>query len=85
MRIRHRITPDSGRRDLPVRGWIREAFDGPVLAATLDLYLNAPELHAEALGITLGHNQLGLPPGGATRRRPTVNGCHRHDRSRHSM
>ena len=35
--------------------------EGPVLEATLDLYLDAPELHAEALGITLGHNQLSLP------------------------
>lgn len=61
MRIRHRFNPDSGRRDLPVEGWIRETVDGPVLEATLDLYLDAPELHAEALGITLGHNQLSLP------------------------
>jgi hypothetical protein len=61
MRIRHRFNPATGRRDLPVAGWIRETVDGPVLEATLDLYLDAPELHAEALGITLGHNQLSLP------------------------
>ena len=61
MRIRHRYNPETGRRDLPVEGWIRETVDGPVLEATLDLYLDAPELHAEALGITLGHNQLSLP------------------------
>lgn len=61
MRIRHRFNPATGRRDLPVEGWIRETVDGPVLEATLDLYLDAPELHAEALGITLGHNQLSLP------------------------
>ncbi len=61
MRIRHRFNPVTGRRDLPVEGWIRETVDGPVLEATLDLYLDAPELHAEALGITLGHNQLSLP------------------------
>lgn len=61
MRIRHRFNPASGRRDLPAEGWIRETVEGPVLEATLDLYLDAPELHAEALGITLGHNQLSLP------------------------
>ena len=61
MRIRHRLNPATGRRDLPVEGWIRETVDGPALEATLDLYLDAPELHAEALGITLGHNQLSLP------------------------
>src|SRR5690554_4119324 len=61
MRIRHRFNPASGRRDLPVEAWIRETAEGPVLETTLDLYLDAPELHADALGITLNHNQLSLP------------------------
>lgn len=61
MRMRYRFNPDSGRRDLPVTGWIRETENGPELEATLDLYLDAPELHADALGITLSHNQLSLP------------------------
>jgi hypothetical protein len=61
MRLRHAFNPATNRRDLPVTGWIRATPDGPVLEATLDVYLDAPELHAEALGITLGHNQLSLP------------------------
>jgi len=61
MRLRHRFNPLTGLRDLPGEGWIRETPDGPVLEATLDLYLDAPELHAEALGMDLVHNQLSLP------------------------
>ncbi|MFN3713747.1 MAG: Ig-like domain-containing protein [Alcanivoracaceae bacterium] len=61
MRLRYRHNPASGRRDLPIAGWIRETPGGPVLEATLNVYLDAPELHAEALGMDLGHNLFSLP------------------------
>ena len=61
MRFRYRDNTQTGRRDLPARGWIRETEGGPVLEAELDLYLDAPALDPEVLGAGLNHNQRSFP------------------------
>lgn len=60
MRIRYRDN-GSGVRNQPAQGFIRETPDGPVLEITLDVYLDAPELEPEALGLTLTHSLHSYP------------------------
>ena len=55
MRIRY-ADNGSGVRNQPVTGYIRETVDGPVLTIDLEMYLDAPELEPEALGLTLTHS-----------------------------
>ncbi len=59
MRIRYE---DRGNgRTEPVTGWIRETPDGPVFETNLDIYLSAPYLAPEALGIPLSHDLYSYP------------------------
>lgn len=60
MRIRYRDN-GSGVRNQPAIGYIRETVDGPVLEITLDVYLDAPQLEPEALGLTLTHSLHSYP------------------------
>jgi hypothetical protein len=60
MRIRYQ-DDGSGNRTEPVTGWIRETPDGPVLDIELDVYLSAPDLEPEALGLTLTHDLYSYP------------------------
>lgn len=56
MRIRY-ADNGSGQRTEPVTGWIEQTAQGPVFTTELDMYLDAPYLRPDALGIELPHNQ----------------------------
>lgn len=60
MRIRYQ-DDGFGNRTEPVTGWIRNTVDGPVLDIELDVYLSAPDLEPEALGLTLEHDLYSYP------------------------
>ncbi|MGB1220379.1 MAG: Ig-like domain-containing protein [Alcanivoracaceae bacterium] len=60
MRIRYQ-DDGLGNRTEPVTGWIRNTVDGPVLEIDLDVYLDAPDLEPEALGLTLTHDLYSYP------------------------
>lgn len=60
MRIRYQEDEDGNRTE-PVTGWIRDGGDGPVFETTLDLYLSAPYLAPEAIGIQLKHDLYSYP------------------------
>jgi hypothetical protein len=60
MRIRYQ-DDGFGNRTEPVTGWIRNTVDGPVLDIELDVYLSAPDLEPEALGLTLTHDLYSYP------------------------
>lgn len=59
MRVRYEDR-GSGRVE-PVTGWIRDTDDGPVFETSLDVYMSAPYLAPEALGITLQHDLYSYP------------------------
>ncbi|WP_111657649.1 Ig-like domain-containing protein [Isoalcanivorax indicus] len=60
MRLRYE-EDEQGRRTRPITGWLYEGPDGPRLRATLQLYLDAPNLAPSALGITLTHDLYSYP------------------------
>lgn len=60
MRLRYE-QDEQGRRTRPITGWLYEGPEGPRLRATLQLYLDAPNLAPSALGITLTHDLYSYP------------------------
>ncbi|MBZ2189164.1 Ig-like domain-containing protein [Alcanivorax sp. JB21] len=60
MRMRYEDN-GAGQRNQPITGWLYETPDGPRLRATLQLYLDAPNLAPEVIGITLTHDLYSYP------------------------
>jgi len=60
LRIRYAPGPD-GKRDQPVTAWIRETEEGPVLDATVDLYLDVPYLEKRFFAVDNRHNLHSYP------------------------
>ncbi|MDI1301314.1 MAG: Ig-like domain-containing protein [bacterium] len=62
MRIRYAPNPANGNtRELPVTAYITNHGSGLQLAATLDLYLDEPELAPSLMGIPIAHNLYSYP------------------------
>ncbi|MBF5057842.1 hypothetical protein Y5W_03136 [Alcanivorax sp. 521-1] len=60
LRIRYAEGAD-GNRNQPVTGWIRQTQDGPVLDATVDLYLDVPYLEQRFFAVNNRHNLHSYP------------------------
>ncbi len=57
MRVRYAQNAANGnKRELPVTGYISNDGNGLRLSATLELYLDEPNLDAKLLGFPIGHN-----------------------------
>jgi len=66
MRLRYAADPNPNvsLRDQPITGVIVQSANGPVLQATLDAYLDAPQLNptiTEVLTVPLNHNLHSYP------------------------
>ncbi|HEX6592776.1 MAG TPA: Ig-like domain-containing protein [Moraxellaceae bacterium] len=61
LRLRYGLNPDTGKRDLPITGYIRSVGGKLQLKATLDLYLDEPTLQPKLAGFNIGHNLYSYP------------------------
>lgn len=61
MRVRYALNSATGKRELPITGYISNDGSGLRLAATLDLYLDEPNLDARLFGIPVSHNLHSYP------------------------
>lgn len=61
MRVRYAVNPANGKRELPITGYITNDGSGLRLSATLDLYLDEPNLNAQLLIFPVTHNLHSYP------------------------
>ncbi|WP_101676380.1 Ig-like domain-containing protein [Alloalcanivorax mobilis] len=60
MRMRYE-EDENGIRNQPITGWIRNTVSGPVLDATVDLYVDIPELQYNLFALSGQHNMHSHP------------------------
>lgn len=61
MRVRYAVNPANGKRELPITGYITNDGSGLRLSATLDLYLDEPNLNAQLFIFPVTHNLHSYP------------------------
>lgn len=61
MRVRYAVNPANGKRELPITGYISNDGSGLRLSATLDLYLDEPNLDAQLFIFPVTHNLHSYP------------------------
>ncbi|MDQ8037946.1 MAG: Ig-like domain-containing protein [Pedobacter sp.] len=61
MRVRYAVNPANGKRELPITGYITNDGNGLRLSATLDLYLDEPNLNAQLFIFPVTHNLHSYP------------------------